>query len=133
MSLSNEERRVMVELEMERADKIMSQVPKLIECEFWDNLSNRLYYAAFHAVSALLIRNSIQVTSHKGAIIMLNRDFVKTGILTQEEGKLFSRLENMREVGDYNCSVETTREEILPFVEVTQSLIDRIRQLVAFA
>lgn len=132
MSLNSDERRVMVELEMERADRIMSQIPTLIENEFWDNASNRLYYAAFHAVSALLIRNEIQVTSHKGAILMLNRDFVNKGILTREEGRLFSRLETMRENGDYNCSIETTREEVVPFVEVTQKLIERIRVLVSY-
>ncbi len=55
MSLSDEERRIMVELELERAEKITEQFETLREQHYWDTLVNRMYYAAFHAVSALLI------------------------------------------------------------------------------
>ena len=58
MSLSDEERRIMVELEIERAEKIVQQFAVLQEQKFWDTLVNRMYYAIFHAVSALLIHNA---------------------------------------------------------------------------
>lgn len=49
MSLSDDERRIMVELEIERAEKIMQQFPTLQEQQYWDTLINRMYYVAFHA------------------------------------------------------------------------------------
>ena len=86
MSLSDEERRIMVELELERAEKIMLQFPTLVEQKYWDTLVNRMYYAVFHAVSALLIHSSMHVHTHKGALIVFNKEFVRTGIFTVEEG-----------------------------------------------
>lgn len=129
MSLTAEERNVMVTLEIERAIKIMNEVPVYIGAKLWNTLANRLYYAAFHAVSALLIKNEIPVKSHKGAILMFNRDYVSTGIVSREDGILFSQLEGLREAGDYNCCLETTEEQITPYVLKTDAFIKKIQQL----
>lgn len=130
MSLSNEERRVMVELELERADKIVQQFPSLAENQYWDTLANRMYYAVFHAVSALLIANAMPVRTHKGAIIIFNKEFVRTGIFSADEGHLFSQLESLRERGDYNCFVDTTAEELLPLMDPLKALIDKIKNTI---
>ena len=89
MSLTEEERRVMVELEIERAEKITMQFETLREQQYWDTLVNRMYYAAFHAVSALLIHNALHVHTHRGALNMFNKEFVRTGVFSEEEGHCF--------------------------------------------
>lgn len=72
MSLSPEERQVMSNLEMERAERILrEEVPVQQQAHLWNMLANRLYYAVFHAVSALLIKNSLYANSHKGCICFL--------------------------------------------------------------
>ena len=129
MSLSDEERRIMVKLELERADKIVQQFPTLQEKKYWDTMVNRMYYAAFHAVSALLIHNAKRVHTHKGALIMFNKEFVRTGIFSVEEGHLFSQLEGLRERGDYNCFVDASEEEIVPLIEPLKALIAKIKTL----
>ena len=55
MSLSDEERKIMVGLEIERAHRLIEQFPILEDAKLWDTLANRVYYAVFHAVTALLI------------------------------------------------------------------------------
>jgi len=128
MSLSEEERRIMVELEIERAEKIMLQFPTLVEQKYWDTLVNRMYYAVFHAVSALMIHNVIQVHTHRGALIAFNKEFVRTGIFSAEEGHLFSKLESMRERGDYNCFIDATEDEVLPLIEPLKALVSKIKE-----
>ena len=130
MSLSDEERRIMVELELERAEKIVQQFQTLQEQKYWDTLVNRMYYAAFHAVSALLIHNAMQVHTHRGALIVFNKEFVCTGVFTIEEGHLFSQLEGLRERGDYNCYVDTTEDEIVPMIEPLKALITKIKSII---
>jgi len=130
MSLSNEERRIMVELEIERAEKIMQQFAVLQEQQYWDTLVNRMYYAAFHAISALLIHNAMPVHTHKGALIRFNKEFVRTGKFTVEEGRLFSQLEGLRERGDYNCFIDASLEEVVPLIEPLKALIAKIETLV---
>ena len=127
MSLSDEERRIMVELELERAEKIVQQFTTLQEQQYWDTLVNRMYYAAFHAVSALLIHNAMHVHTHKGALITFNKEFVRTGIFSVEEGHLFSKLEGLRERGDYNCFIDATEDDIVPLIEPLKALIAKIK------
>ena len=57
MSLNEEERRIIVSLELEKATNTMAQIPELQKLGFWDNIANRLYYAVFHAVNALPIHD----------------------------------------------------------------------------
>ena len=129
MSLTDEERQVLVEVEIERAEKILSQVETLRANALWDILANRLYYALYHAVISLLIKNRIQVGTHKGAVVMFSREFVKTGIFSTEEGRVFSSLEQLRESGDYNCLIETTETEIVPYIPKVTALIKKIKTL----
>ena len=131
MSLTDDERRIMVELEIERAEKITEQFETLREQQYWDTLVNRMYYAAFHAVTALLIHNAMHVHTHRGALNIFNKEFVRTGVFTEAEGHLFSKLEGMRERGDYNCFIDTTEEEIVPLIEPLKALIEKIKSKIA--
>lgn len=128
MSLNSDERQVMVTLEMERADRLMANDVMLAkQAQLWDLLANRLYYAVFHAVSSLLIKHEIKVSSHKGAILMFNQKFVLPGHFTEMDRKLISQLEGLRENGDYNCFIDTTEEQIMPYIEKAQTLIQKIK------
>ena len=131
MSLTDEERRIMVDLEIERAERITQQFQVLQEQQYWDTLVNRMYYAVFHAVSALLIHNAMPVHTHKGALHVFNREFVRTGMFSMEEGRLFSQLEGLRERGDYNCFLDASEDEIVPLIEPLKSLIEKIKREIA--
>lgn len=130
MSLSDEERRTMVEHELNKAHKTMEQVYVLANNEFWDGAANRLYYAAFHAVCALLIYDGISVHTHHGVNSMLYMQYVKTGKLSAGLAKLFSSLQTMREKSDYNCSFNASKEIIEPLIEPTNNLIRQITLLI---
>ena len=133
MSLTTDERQVMWTLEMERAERIMrEEVPVQKNACLWNLLANRLYYAVFHAVSGLLIKNGIQVSSHKGLHMMLNEKFVRTGIFTTSDRLVLTQLEALRHQGDYNCFIDTTEEQITPYIVQAQTLIDKIKTVTEY-
>lgn len=129
MSLNTEERNIMVKVEIERAERILNEFTIYVENNLWNTLVNRMYYAVFHAATALLIQNKLHPGTHQGVYILLSQRFIKEGILSVEEGKLFSRLETMREKGDYNCFIDVDKEDVLPFIEPTKSFVAHIRRL----
>ena len=130
MSLTEEERKIIVGLELEKARKAFAQTAELRKLGYWDTVANRLYYAVFHAVSALLIRDGHKVNTHKGAISAFGLNYIRTGVLPQELGRLYSDLQIMRNNSDYNCSYDVTREEIEPKIEQAERFIARISELV---
>ena len=131
MSLSEEERLIIVNLEAEKARKTFAETNVLRTAGLWNNLAGRLYYAAFHAVSALLIHDHHNVGTHQGAVIMFNQYYIKTGILPKEDGTFYSQLQSMREKSDYNCTYNATEEDIVPKIERTREFIDKVLALIA--
>ena len=129
MSLGDEERKIMVEFEIERAHRLIEQFPILENAKLWDTLANRVYYAVFHAVTALLIKHGLHAESHQGVMVLLNKHFVKEGLIDVEYGRLFARLENMREKSDYTCLFETTEEEVVPMIPKAKELVSIIESL----
>lgn len=128
MSLNEEERKIIVRLQMEKAHANLSQIPLLCKAGYWDNVANRLYYALFHAVSALLINDGYGVGSHRGAVGAFGQHYVTTGIFSIDDGKHYSRLQGLREKADYNCTYSATEQDIAPKIEPTRLLIEKIEK-----
>ena len=127
MSLSQEERTIVVGLELEKADKFLAQAEAVAALGIWDVVANRIFYAAFHAVSALLIHDHIEVRSHKGAGLMFGQKYVIPGIFSAEDGRLYAKLQDLREKNDYNLVYQSNEEEMAPLIEKTRDLIERVK------
>ena len=131
MSLKEEDRKVIVTLELERVTKTLTEMEVQRQNGLWGMVANRLYYSLFHAVSALLICDHHEVGSHRGAVNKFSLFYVKEGIFTIAEGKLYSQLQRLREDGDYNCSIDVDQMDVEDKIEPTCQLIDKIKQYIA--
>lgn len=127
MSLNESERKVIVELEIEKADKTLSQVYVQVNAGLWDMAANRLYYTLFHAVSAMLIHDHHEVGTHRGAASRFHLFYIKTGLFSKEEGRLYSQLQSLREDGDHNCAIEVMEEEVVSKIELARRLLEKIK------
>ncbi len=126
MSLNEEERKIITGLEYEKACKTLEQLAEYQHLGHWDTIANRLYYALFHAVNALLIHDGHPVNTHKGVIALFGNYYIRTGIFPSEAGRLYSDLQTIRNNSDYNCSYDATEQEISPLIEPTRKLINLI-------
>ena len=120
----------MVRLEIERAKKTIDETDYLQAGQLWNNLASRLYYAVFHAVSALLIHDGHNVSTHKGSHILFSQHYIRTGKLPEEYGQLYRQLELMRYEGDYNCYYDVKPDELLQRLTPAKEMITRIEQIV---
>jgi uncharacterized protein (UPF0332 family) len=71
----------------------------LIENQFWNSAINRMYYACFYAVGALLVLNGVETSSHSGMRQKFGQLFVKTGEINRDLGKHYSELFEKRHKG----------------------------------
>lgn len=130
MSLDDEKRAVVVQLEIKKNYSTLKEAMLLAENQCWSGAASRLYYAVFHAVSALLIHDGHSVKSHKGAAIVFNQHYVKTSRVPFEYGALFSRLEDLREEGDYNCHYKVSSDELQSSLNPAKEMINTIVSMV---
>ena len=130
MPLSAEDRAVIVGLELEKAYQTFREAELNAPLNLWSVVSNRLYYATYHAVIALLVSEGLQVGTHKGAQNQFGQHFVMTGKFSMDDAKLYARLLNMREKADYNCSYKTDAEEMQPYIPQVKNFIDSIKSYI---
>ena len=62
---------------------------------------NRMYYALFYAVSALLLEEGYKFVKHSGVRAAFNREIIRTGRLPRHHGDLYNKLFDDRLKGDY--------------------------------
>lgn len=130
MSLTDEERTIVVGLEVEKAQVTYNEAIWLMEKESWSGAAGRLYYALFHIVSALLVYDHHNINSHKGSHILFGNYYIRTGRLPKEYGALYSQMEAIREEGEYNCTYKVTQEELQQKITPAKEMIDTIIAMV---
>lgn len=130
MSLSDDERYALVTYRMEKAHTTMDQLKNIVPFGYWDMIANRLYYAAYYAVSALLLQAGYSVQTHHGIIQLLGLHFIKTGILASDHGTLYGQLFSLRQTGDYGDTFGLTKEQVLPLLQPTEDLIEAVGRLI---
>ncbi|MEN9915294.1 MAG: hypothetical protein RL528_2061 [Bacteroidota bacterium] len=126
MIISNREE--YVNYRFHRAEESYEEALILTKEEKWNAVINRLYYACFYAVIALLIKNNISTQTHDGARTQFGLIFVKTGIIDKESGKLFSKLFDYRQKGDYGDLFDYNEELTKPLINKVNEFLIEIKK-----
>lgn len=126
MSLTDEERNAIVESRIEKARRAYGEAKGVVALQYWDTIANRLYYAAYNAVTALLIAYGDMPQTHSGVIHLFGLRFIKTGLLPSEIGRLYHSLFSIRQTGDYDDTYGLEERDVLPFVEPTGQFIEKV-------
>lgn len=115
--------RDLVNYRLERAKDTLDDARILAEKSKWNSAINRLYYAAYYAITALLLHSDLRATTHNGTKSLFSEHFIKTGVFSQEVGKMYSQLFTWRQKGDYTDLFDFTQEGVNPYFEPVEKLI----------
>lgn len=130
MTLEIEDRDALVALRLKRAKETLDESKGNVEMFFWRASLNRLYYACYYAVSALLVKNGYSARSHSGVIALLGLHFVTKGIISMEQGKLYKNLFEKRQSSDYDEWITIDEKDVLPLIEPAEQFIEMIEKLI---
>ncbi len=79
----------LVSYRLQRARETLADARILADAGRWNPCVNRLYYACFYAVSALLVQEGLSSSKHTGLRSLFNRHFVKTNKGPEGKGSDF--------------------------------------------
>lgn len=91
---------------------------------------NRIYYALFYEVMALLLTKDLSSARHTGIRALFNEHFVRTGKVSVESGRFFSRMYDFRQKGDYADFVEFEEAKIKEWLVLAESFINEVDQVI---
>ena len=118
----------LIKYRLERAWDTLEDAQILAEREKWNSTINRLYYAAYYSVMALLLNKGLKPTTHNGAKSNFTQHFIKTGELPKEFGKIYSQLFTWRQKGDYDDLFDFDNNKVEPYFEPVKALIENIEK-----
>lgn len=127
--MSPEERQELVKYRILKARETYEEVKLHIQNQLWATAVNRLYYACYYAVTALLVNEEIQPHTHTGVRQMFGLHFVKTGIIDLSIGKFFSDIYDLRQTGDYDDFIIFEEADVLDLLEPANNLISKAEEL----
>ncbi len=89
---------------------------------------SNLYYAAFHAVRALLLAHGLEARTHEGTQRLFAAHFVRPGVFPNDHLKTLARLEGERLRADYQgfhrFGAPDVAEALGPVVDLVAAVLD---------
>ena len=127
--MNKKEKKEYIKFRIETSHKTVDAAKILFENGFYNSAVNRLYYAVFYAVNALLVNNDLTSQTHNGLRSQFSLHFIVTQKLDKKYGKLLSKLFDWRQKGDYNSYYEFKQEDVSPLFEEIAEMIQEIETL----
>lgn len=130
--LKTEDRKSIILFRMEKSRQSLVEARGVASLGYWNLAGNRLYYAVYYMASALLLDKGLTTKTHAGVIHLIGIHFIQTGLLEKSFGRLFSRLYQLRQSGDYDDMYDATEQEIMPYFNQAETFIEAMSQLITF-
>ncbi len=130
MGLKDKPKQALISYRISTTYEVYKEDTDVASLPHWNLTVNRLYYSIFHISSALLLSAGYNIKSHDGLIRIIMKDYVRTRLLTVEEGQLISSLYNMRQTGDYDDLYDWKQEDIEPLILPTKELLEKLKTFI---
>jgi uncharacterized protein (UPF0332 family) len=121
----------LVQYRLRRSFETLEDARILAKAERWNACVNRLYYACFYAVTALLSQQGLQSSKHSGIRSLFNLHFVRTDIVPRDHATTYNDLFEQRHESDYIDFVIFESSQIQPLIPKAESFVELIANLIA--
>jgi uncharacterized protein (UPF0332 family) len=120
----------LIKYRMERADKSLDEAKLLAAESYWNSTINRLYYACYYIISALLAQHDLNAKTHSGLKTLFYQHFIKDEVIGKEFGEFYSKLFDKRQKGDYEDFQLFEEDEVLPLIPKTDGFLTVVKNLI---
>jgi uncharacterized protein len=89
-------------------------------------IANRVYYAMFYAILALLQARGLRSSKHSGAIALFNKEFIKEKTFPVEMSHSVKMAFDMRHKGDYKELVVLDRALVIDMLKKSEDFVANV-------
>lgn len=121
----------LIRYKLSRAEETLAEARVMLQTGHPYGAANRIYYACFYAVTALLLTRNLSSSKHSGVIALFNRHFVKPGLISTDMGKFYSRMFDSRLESDYADWIEVEEQGIKDELVHAEVFVNMINDLIS--
>ena len=125
----NNKTRSLINHRLDRPVESLEEAKILFDQGYTNTYVNRLYYACFYAVSALLLTTGHSSAKHSGIRSFFHQKFVKTGLIMKELGQVYDKLYDSRQKSDYADFVRFDPNEVSEWYDEAKNFVKNIKTI----
>lgn len=118
----------LISYRLERASESLRAARIMLENGMLTFSMNRVYYAMFYSVQALLVSRKVSFSKHGQVKAYFNREMIKTGIFPTEMGRLYNKAFEYRQKFDYIDFSSPDREIVSEYLEKAIDFVSNIQE-----
>lgn len=115
---------------LNRARQDLAEMEHLFQGNYFYGTANRAYYDMFHAVSALLLSDGKEFSSHQGVISCFGKDYAKSGIVPVEFHRDLIDAYDLRQDVDYDVGALVSEKQAEEVVAKARVIVQFIEELI---
>ena len=120
----------LIELWLSKADEALASAELELKGDHTNFAMNRLYYACFYAVTALLLRDGKQFARHSAVKSEFARTYIKLGRIDVKWHKFYQKLFDDRQEADYIPTVTFEVSDISMCLQQAHEFIKIVHGLI---
>lgn len=126
MTIEEQTRDDLIKYRLEQARDTIDVVDLLIKNDKLSSAINRIYYGMFYSLLALALQFNFETSKHQQLIGWFNKEFIRTGLIEKEFGRILRDAFENRTSGDYDTFVIFDQAEVLFLFTDMKSFIEQI-------
>lgn len=124
-----EETKTIIKYRLNRAKESLKDASNLLNDRSFHSSVNRIYYAMFYSVNALLLTRNLSSSKHSGVKSLFFKEFVAVGEIDKRYGKFYSEIFEKRQTGDYEDLIEFNKEDVEIWLKKAEEFVNQIETL----
>ena len=114
----------------ERAKEALEEAEIMLKNNKLIAAVNRIYYAVFYEVLALLLTKGLSSTKHSGVRSLFNKEFIKQKIVSEEYGVFYNKMFGFRQRADYEDFIEFDYEKVKNWYDGAKDFLDSVEEII---
>lgn len=119
-----------IQYKRDRALEALDDIKKMLDNKMLSSAMNRIYYAGFYIVGALLLLDGFSTSKHRQLIGHFNKEYIKTGKVPVDIGEILDESYNNRVASDYHDFVYLTKSQVEEFYNQMKDFVMFIDQMI---
>jgi uncharacterized protein (UPF0332 family) len=128
MNPDNKDNSNLIKYRLQQAIDTIEVVDILIINKKYPAAVNRIYYGIFYSLLALALKFEFE-SSKQQLIGWFNKEFIQTGKVEKDYGKILRKAYENRTTGDYDTFIEFEKNDVVQLFDEMKRFIVRIEKL----
>jgi uncharacterized protein (UPF0332 family) len=126
MTIEDQTKDDLIRYRIEQARETIDVVDLLWKNNKLSPAVNRIYYGLFYSLLALALKYNFETSKHQQLVGWFNKEFINTGLIPKNFGRILRDAYENRTSGDYDSFVEFDQKEVLQLFADMKLFIEHI-------